>query len=272
MINVLEPHNILLKQFVDSIYVFRKSTGGFEFTAYPTTNTAIGLLRNAAVTVKDGSIHIENATASNHFAMACNQFSGSLHLQYAQLADEIAINFKPLGFASFTRSKPENEKVFRFRDWDEILPDLFRDVFATEDQEQQLHRIEKMLLDQYRPLPCESILLKTLALLNDTANDYKIQEIADLVGTSYKQLYRHFTENIGCSPAHYRTLVKFRTSVISKLKKGNKARLTDICYDNDYTDQPYFTKQFKSLSGEKPGRFFKEVSSFGNDKVIFKID
>lgn len=272
MINVLEPRSELLKQFVDSIYIFKRGEGGLEFTAYPSANIPVAMLRNATVSVEDEIIYIESSETPNHFAIACNQFSSMAHLQYLQLVDEIAINFKPLGFTSFTRSKPGSGKVFTFEDWDELLAGLFRMVFETENQQQQLNYIEQFLLAQYAPLPGEAVLLKALELLADTTTDYKMQEIATLTGMHYKQLYRQFTENVGCSPAHYRKLVKFRSSVVSKLKTSNKARLVDICYEHDYTDQPYFIRQFKELTGEKPTRFFKEVSSFGNDKVIFKVD
>ncbi len=272
MINILEPQNDLLKQFVDSIYIFKRSMSRLEFTAYPSANTPVALLRNAIVNVTDKLTYIESSDAPNHFGIACNLFSSGAHLQYLQLVDEIAINFKPLGFSSFTRSKPQDIKIFPIREWNKFIPDLFHSVFETEDKEQQLDYIEQFLLERYVPLPNEAILLKALELLADTTTDYKIEEIAVLVGMHYKQLYRQLVENVGCNPTHYRKLVKFRSSVVSKLKKGNKARLVDICYAHDYTDQPYFIKQFKELTGKKPSRFFKEVTSFGNDKVILKID
>jgi AraC-like DNA-binding protein len=271
MINVLEPQNALLKQFVHSIYILRKNEGEFEFTAYPAVNTAIGLLRNAIVTIKNECVYIETSETPNHIAAAINQSSGSVHLHYLPMVDEIAINFKPLGFSSFTQiSLPK--KVSLFQAWDNCLAELFNNVFATEDAGLQCHLVEEFLLKQYQALPDESILLKAIALLNDTSRDYKMEEIAGLTGVHYKQLYRSFVEHVGCSPVQYRKLIKFRSSVISKMQNGNELRLVDVCYSHDYNDQAHFIKQFKELTGEKPSRFFKEVTSFGDSRVIFKID
>ncbi|PZF74914.1 helix-turn-helix domain-containing protein [Taibaiella soli] len=272
MINVFEPQSDLLKLFVDSIYVLKKDKGTLDLTAYPSVNTPVGLLRNAKVSTENQTVFIENATVQNYVAMVCGKFQGSMHVRYTQVVDEIAINFKPLGFVSFTQFKPQNDLLYYFDNWNEMLPALFESVFATADSQQQLEYIEHFLLTQYRPVNEESVLLKAIQLLSDTSKDYKIEEIANLVGVHYKQLYRAFTELIGCSPAHYRKLTKFRTSVVSKIQKGDNARLTDICYEQDYTDQPYFSRQFKELTGEKPTRFFKDITSFGNDKLIFKID
>ena len=65
---------------------------------------------------------------------------------------------------------------------DQFLPDLLRNVFPTEQPKQQLDLIEQFLLQRYVPLPDEAVLMKTLNLLNDTSGDYKMQEIAGLVG------------------------------------------------------------------------------------------
>lgn len=271
MINVLELRNELLKRFVHSIYILRKSEGPFEFTAYPAVNTAVGLLRNATVNIEGECVYITGSKSPNHIAAAINQSAGSSRLHYLPRVDEIAINFRPLGFSSFTQSPPP-KAISVFHEWDSHLAELFDNVFATEDPVMQCHLVEAFLLKQYQALPDETMLLKALALLDDSGRDYKMQEIAGLAGVHYKQLYRSFTEYVGCSPAHYRKLIKFRSSVVSKMQKGDKARLVDICYSHDYNDQPHFIKQFKELTGKKPSSFFREVTSFGNSRVIFKID
>jgi AraC-like DNA-binding protein len=176
-----------------------------------------------------------------------------------------------LGFPSFTQTSQPKTISF-FQGWDSYLADLFNTVFATEDASLQCSLIEEFLLKQYQPLSDETVLLRALKLLDYTGCDYKMQEVAGLAGTHYKQLYRSFTEHVGCSPAHYRKLTKFRSSVVSKMQKGNEVRLVDVCYSHDYNDQSHFIRQFKELTGEKPSRFFKEVASFGNSRVIFKID
>lgn len=272
MIHVLEPRDELLKQFVASIYILTKGSGTLEFTAYPTIHTPVALLRDAHLRAESQHVYVERSGTPGYMAVACNQFLSDAHLHYLHLVDEIAINFKPLGFASFTRSRPQAAKLSVFHEWDDLLPNLFNSVFAAGTPGKQLQYIEVLLLQQYQPLENEAVLLKALALLNDTANECKMQEIAAAVGMHYKQFYRLFTENIGCSPAHYRKLVKFRSSVESKVRKGNTTRLVDICYDNDYSDQSYFIRQFKELTGESPARFFKDITSFGDDKVIFKLD
>lgn len=271
MIDVWEPRDEVLRKFVDSIYVLTRSSDKLEFTAYAGLNTPVAVLSNTAVYAEGGNVRITASDNPNYVAIACNQFFNSVHLQYEQLVDEIAINFKPLGFASFARSSVKDSKVFGFTQWNDHIPELFRQVFMVSDARLQLECIEQFLLQQYSPVQNEAVLLRTLALLQDHYCDYKMQEIAEFSGISYKQLYRIFTEHIGCSPAHYRKLFRFRRSVADKITEGNAIRLTDISHKHDYTDQAHFNRQFKELTGEKPTRFFSEVTAFGDTKVIFKI-
>lgn len=272
MITVLEPANELLRRYVDSIYVFKRGEEKLEFTAYPSTNTPVGLFRNAAIEVADDRVDVTASDTACHFAMVCDQYPGSIQLHYAQMVDEIAINFKPLGYRSFTGASHMGGGIYRMQQWDDMLPALFAEVFAAEDSTAQLRCIETFLLGQYRPLAHEAVLRTALQMLGDIDAEHRVQDIAAIACVHEKQLYRLFADNVGCSPAYYRKLLRFRTSVVSKLQQGSAARLVDICYDNAYTDQAYFIRQFKALSGQPPARFFKEVSSFGNEKVIFKID
>ena len=115
---VLEPQHELLQRFVDSIYILNRGLKGLEFTAYPSVNTPVALLRNAMVTVSEDIITINLSEHPNQLAIACNQFSSSAHIQYLQPVDEIAINFKPLGFSSFTGAKQGQNKIASFREWD----------------------------------------------------------------------------------------------------------------------------------------------------------
>lgn len=272
MIEVLEPEDELLRRFVDSIYVFGKGPGPLEFTAYPSTNTPVGLFRDVQLSVAPGRVSIAASDVPNYLAIACNPFASAIHLHYRELCDEIAINFKPLGFSSFSRCKPRSGQLTDIDAWNTLLPGLFETVFATKDSRERLHCIETFLLAQYIPVPEEAKLLKALELLNDISANHRMADIAAAAGLHYKQLYRLFSDNIGCSMAHYRNLVKFRASVFSKLDPAEKRRLVDVCYANGYTDQAYFIRQFRQLTGEKPGKFFRDAVAFGKNKIIFKMD
>jgi AraC-like DNA-binding protein len=272
MLRLFEPANALLKKYVDNIYIFEKSNTAIKYTSYPSVNTSVGLFRNAAIEVSGNCFSFKNTQGPNHFAIACNRLFRPVDIHYLQMVDEITINFKPPGFAIFTQHPyPDGQDSFIFPDWDVFLEDLFHSVFATENSAERLAIIEAFLLSRYARITDEELLCTAMHLLSGPDAGHTINEVADLSGVHYKYLYRSFMRHVGCSPAHYRKIAKFRNSVYSKLDKGDATKFIEICYSGNYSDQAYFTKQFREITGENPKKFFKVISAFGNNKVVFKF-
>src|ERR1700744_4257271 len=102
MLQVFEPHNPLLKKYVENIYIFEEGDKPVKYTSYPSANTSVGLFRNAAVSFCDDPISIKRSGKINQFGIAFNRLFRPVTIDYLQMVDEIAINFKPLGFSVFT--------------------------------------------------------------------------------------------------------------------------------------------------------------------------
>ena len=272
MLNVFEPNDPRLKKYVDSIYFIDKGQGEMQFTSYPSPHTAVGLFRSVAIDVSGNNFTISPMQAGNHLASAFNRLFRPAHMHYKSLLDEIAINFKPLGFAAFTAWQYKgNTDFFTFTAWDNSLKELFDAVFATTQPAERMLITEDFLLKKHAPFADEEILTKAIAMLSDPDSDLKIDEIASQLNVHHKYLYRSFTTNLGSSPAHFRKIVRFRNAVYSKLDKGEAARFIEICYSGNYTDQSYFNKQFRDITGETPKQFFKGLSSFGSTKVVLRF-
>ncbi|MCW3123453.1 MAG: AraC family transcriptional regulator [Flavipsychrobacter sp.] len=271
--NVFEPNDPLLKKYIDNIYIFEKGQEPVQYTSYPSANTAVGLFRNATVDITDDPVIVQASADTKPFGIAFNRLLRRVNLHYMQMVDEIAINFKPAGFSAFTgwQYTGNSSDCFVFTEWDGDLERLLTHIFRAQEQHERAALLEAFLLSRYTPIDDEDILTRACALLADPNNEDKIQEIAKQVGVHQKYLYRHFMQYIGCSPAHYRKVVKFRNAVYAKLDKGDAMKLIELCYNSNYTDQAYFTKQFHKLTGENPKQFFKDVSAFGKNKVVFRF-
>jgi hypothetical protein len=144
-INVLEPANALIKKYVEAIYIFEKCSAPLHYIAYPSTYTAIALFRNARVDCNGLGVTIKNTTEDCYVAMASNRLNEATSIHYSEMADEIAINFKPLGFALFTGHAPQKNN-FPFHSWDDEIKVLFDNVFSASGHLQKQHFIEQFLL------------------------------------------------------------------------------------------------------------------------------
>lgn len=269
-LQVLDPINPLIKKYVEAIYLFKRGSEVSEYYAYPSLHTAVALFMDADVLYNDTRVTISPSHNARFAAMASNRLHRTTAIKYVPMVDEIAINFRPPGFSLFTGLELQKNN-FPFDTWDAKLPTMMHAVFDTEDKNQQLAMIEAFLLTQYEPIECEDIIDRAIAMLCDFDSELSIQGIADSCGVHYKYLSRCFIRYVGCSAAHFRKVARFRASVQAKLREGDQLNFTGICYDKNFTDQSYFIRQFKELTGESPGVFFKDVSSFADNHIVWKF-
>ncbi|TGM33653.1 AraC family transcriptional regulator [Leptospira biflexa] len=82
----------------------------------------------------------------------------------------------------------------------------------------------------------------------------EIQNIANELGISERTLQRKFQKSVGLTPKQFATIIRFHTS-LHGLNEDKNIKLTDIAYENGYSDQSHFIRQFKSFTKEKPFQF-----------------
>lgn len=96
-------------------------------------------------------------------------------------------------------------------------------------------------------------------ILNSNGN-CEIKRIASSIGMSERTLQRKFQQYVGLTPKQFATIIRFQTS-LQELKDVQKTKLTKIAYDNGYSDQSHFIRQFKSFTKEKPFQFREKKES-----------
>lgn len=265
------PSHPLLRKYIDSIYIFNRNDLPLRYYSYPSLNVAIGLFQNAEIIFSDKKIHIAPASEKNYIGLACNRCSGVLEVHYQQMVNEIAINFKPLGFLSFCKSAFGSNYVFSFSDWTPFLDDFFTAIFQDSNKDNRQKKIEQFLLDQYTPHYDAEMLHNAIGLSCDIEVSHTIENVAQILGVNYKYLYRSFKKNIGCSLAHFKKVSQFRSSLLTGLKEKNTASLTKIGYDNHYFDQSHFIKQMRNLSGQPPSSLMKDLTLMAAEQIAWKF-
>lgn len=83
-----------------------------------------------------------------------------------------------------------------------------------------------------------------------------VKALTEQLYMTERTLQRRFIEHIGVSPKQFAKIVQFQSSM-SHLSEDAVSKLTDIVYQNGYTDQSYFIKCFKKFTGIKPSAFRK---------------
>lgn len=84
-----------------------------------------------------------------------------------------------------------------------------------------------------------------------------LRELQKNLRLSERSFERRFEQQVGISPKMYSRVCRFQAS-LNQLKGNNYTKLSDIAFDNGYTDQSHFIRTFKEFAGCSPSEFQKQ--------------
>jgi len=76
---------------------------------------------------------------------------------------------------------------------------------------------------------------------------------------SERTLERRFKQSIGVSAKLFSRICRYQES-LNQLRKNNYQKLSDIAYENGYSDQSHFIRSFKEFTGVSPFDYKKQLS------------
>ena len=94
---------------------------------------------------------------------------------------------------------------------------------------------------------------------------FNVQKLADLMQIDRSYLYRIIKDSIGISPVEF--LTNCRISIAEMLLIKESLSVKEVAFAVGYTDQLYFSRAFKRLSGSSPSEHRKRVKA----PVLFKF-
>ena len=214
-------------------------------------------------------MNIQSNRLAGNVVDILGRFTRPVHLIYDGNFEEITIIFKPLGVNRFIQDNflhvaPSYSQLFQNDAWVSFSELLFSEPNPIE-------KLEVFLLAQLNDQPIFNTIEIALRCFEDPAEDFTVPAVAALLGLNLKSFQRLFTKHMGCSPSNYKKIARFRNSTNSKIYSKQVKSLTTICHENNYFDQSYFIKQFKTLTHQNPKKFFKTVRVLDTDKVMWKL-
>lgn len=100
----------------------------------------------------------------------------------------------------------------------------------------------------------DELIVSATGLIKQHAGNIKITVLTKKLNISQAQLEKRFRRIVGASPKKYASIVRFR-HVMSLAETATS--MTSLGLEAGYFDQAHFIKDFKSLTGATPNRFFK---------------
>lgn len=88
----------------------------------------------------------------------------------------------------------------------------------------------------------------------------KISDLTKKINLSERSLQRRFIKQVGVTPKTFCKIIQFQNS-LKQISEVENEYLTNIAYNNGYSDQSHFIKSFKNFTGYTPSEF-KYLNSF----------
>lgn len=153
----------------------------------------------------------------------------------------------------------------RFEDMSLVLDKDF-ESFCNHLREQlsvkdRIAKAERYLLQRLNRQKRGLEYVEKAANLIRTAHDMAIEDIAENVCISKRQLERKFREAVGVSPKQYLRLSRINR-VMRLLAQKQTLDLSSVAYYCGYFDQAHFIKDFKRITGQKPTLFHRERQQY----------
>jgi AraC-like DNA-binding protein len=105
--------------------------------------------------------------------------------------------------------------------------------------------------------PTDETVKHAIALILQSKGTVSLKELQQRLKFSERSLERKFNQSIGISPKLFSRICRFQES-LSQLRTSNFDKLSDIAYENKYSDQAHFIRAFKEFTGFSPLEFKKQ--------------
>jgi len=95
---------------------------------------------------------------------------------------------------------------------------------------------------------------KAIVTIMTTKGQENIRTIAEKLNLNLRTFERRFLKETGLTPKQFAKIIQFQAS-LEQLSVKDYTKLTDIVYENGFSDQSHFIKVFKAFTGKTPKHF-----------------
>ncbi|MEO1588938.1 MAG: helix-turn-helix transcriptional regulator [Bacteroidota bacterium] len=169
------------------------------------------------------------------------------------------IRFHPNGFLPFATipiKEMENQPISLERLYGEEGKELERKILAASSTTERIAIAEQFLLKRLTDArTIDEIVQSTVDTILSANGQISVNELSEKNQVNRRQLVRKFSTTIGLSPKQLSKTMRLQAALKALLTQ-EKAKLTELAYDNEYYDQSHFIKDFKEFTGLSPKEFY----------------
>lgn len=269
-IKFYKPKSKILQKYLDGYYFLTKNNEEptVEYLTFPNNYNIVSVYENTEIIFSENQVIVKGMENKLFSSDLICHYKKPIKIVCEGKLNELTFYFKPLGLNAFiTKNLSDYTSNFfsNFVPFDDYRVAM-QEILREKNRDSQLELIEKYWLSKFVGFE-HPFLKQVLTDLLNFKNDYSITEIAKKYKISRQNLCKHFENHIGKSPSDFKKTQRFREALQSQINKTSDKNLTSLSYDMLFYDQSHLIKDFKSLTGLTPKKFFNTISSQDNGKI-----
>ncbi|MDN3677906.1 helix-turn-helix domain-containing protein [Flavobacterium paronense] len=269
-IKFIKPKSKILQKHIEGYYFLtqKRNEPEVEYLTFPNNYSIISVYEKTKCEFSENkAVLSENASSPFCSDLICH-YKKPIHLSYSGSINELTFYFKPLGLNAFLDN---NLCIYTSSFFSKFIPfDDYQTVMQTilteENFQIKIDLIENYWLSKLKGFT-HPFLNEIIVDLSDINNDYSINELAKKHNISRQNLGKHFETHLCKSPSDFKKIQRFREALKLKTSKKSATNLTTLSYDMLFYDQSHLIKDFKSLTGLSPKKFFENLTSHDDGKI-----
>lgn len=137
--------------------------------------------------------------------------------------------------------------------------DLVRKMEDTCNKPELYNLLDKYLsnLIYKRKITHDTVIQNAVIQLMQSNGDISLKQLQQSLFVTERTFERKFEQYVGISAKLFARVCRFQAS-LQQLRNGEYDKLSDIAFNNGYSDQSHFIRAFKQFSGHSPVEFSSE--------------
>jgi AraC-like DNA-binding protein len=243
-----------VSQFVEAIWEMEGHWGGVRYIIpKPVVDVVFSLRHESDRAVTENGAETEPGAAwvaGVHQAVR-SEMSAAVH--------RVGVRFRPGMARAFLGGLAVDELIDRRIPLDDILgSDALRTTMRLREAPSERERVlvlESFLLSRLKNAPApDPALLRAMVVLRDSAGIQPVGPLAQAAGIRRRAMIELFRREAGAAPKTLARILRLHQS-LHMLRNCRSGSLGRIAAELGFADQAHFTREFRAMTGQTPGRY-----------------
>ena len=204
----------------------------------------------------------------NGLWISCNAASLAL-LNYSQLSDVVGQKEKDFFPHQFALEIEQDDQNILIRGQSvlnriEIIPNSFGELIWVQTNKMPIYDGTQNIIgiigitrpvSNIENLPQEFTVFSEIItfIRSNLTNNIRVKDLAELMKLSENQFRRRFKHEFGVTPQQF--ILRARLQASGHMLRSGANNIAILASESGFSDQSYFTKQFKAFFGETPSQY-----------------